>query len=1052
MLIKKKTWSESTLAYLVILPDNAKNMKQSTGFLVVILSLLLSASVAGQKSASYIYSDKDLNAGIELFEREKYGAARVELEKVIEATEGEETQVRAEAMYYYAMSAIKLYNLDAEYEVFRFLAENPESPHVNDLCFQLANYFHYKMNWSRAIMWYNKVDRQDLSIEEKPEFYFKRGYAYYMRKDYEKARVDFYEILDVDSPYTAPATYYYSHIHYVEENYETALMGFRKIDTDPLFTTIAPYYIAQILYLQKKYDEVIEYAPGLMDSISNKRVGEMAKIIGESYFMLEQYDKAVPYLEKYKENARGYTVKDRYQMAFAYYKDARYEDAADIFEDITYRNTEISQSASYLLGDCYIKLGQKNKAMAAFGQASKMDFDQKIQEDALFNYAKLAFELDYNPFNEAIEAFNMYISYYPSSDRIDEAYNYLVMAYLQTKNFSMAMESLGKIKYRTPEIEKAYQKVAFYRGLELYNNLRFIEAVDILEKSLEYGKYDTGIRARTYYWLGEAAYRAGDSEMARTYFTEFMDEPQARKQKEYNLANYSMGYLAFDDEDYAQAERWFSSYTRLEKNTRLATLSDAYNRLGDCKFVQQDYWRAIEQYNEAIRLGKSDKDYAYFQKGFTYGILNRPQQKLEVMQSIVADQPNSPYIDDALFETGRTFVALGNNADAIREYQRLVSEYPNSSYLSKALNQLGLIYFNQGQYNQALGYYTRVAKDYPGTPEADNAIQSLESIYVKNNNIDGYLAFVNELGRDISNKQQDSLMDVAAENAYAGGNCEEAIRSLEKYLATNPRGNYLLNAHYYKADCYLKLNQPDKALASLDYISEQPRNMFSEPALLASSRIHFANKDYNKAVNQYLRLLAIANNQSNITEASIGIMRCYYRLGEYLNTIDAAKDVLRLENLALENQREAWYKIAKSNMGLGRTDDALEYFRKNAGNVNTVEGAESKYMVAKIMYDKALINPNAGEDQYKAIETEIFDFIDKNTPHQYWMGKAFLLLSDVYIMLNDNFQAIHTLKSVIDYYTIPDDGIVAEAKQRHDNLTSEVDDEMKETPVDMNEF
>jgi TolA-binding protein len=422
-----------------------------------------------------------------------------------------------------------------------------------------------------------------------------------------------------------------------------------------------------------------------------------------------------------------------------------------------------------------------------------MDYDQKIQEDALFNYAKMTFELSYNPFNEAIKSFNQYITYYPSSDRIDEAYNYLVMAYLQTRNFSMALASLEKIRYRDEQIERAYQKVAFYRGLELYNNLRFIEAVNILEKSLEYGQYDPAIRARTYYWLGEAAYRSGDLVMARTYFSEFLEEPLAVRQEEYGLANYSMGYIAFDDEDYSEAGKWFAAYVRAEDNTRSRTLSDAYNRLGDCKFVQKDYWVAIEQYNEAIRLGRSDQDYAYFQKGFTYGILNRLEQKLEVMQEIVSDLPESPYVDDALFETGRTHVALGNSNAAVDVYKQLISDHPNSIYLSKALNQLGLIYFNQGANDEALTYYTRVARDYPGTPEADNALQSLETIYVRNNNIDGYLAFVNKLGRDISNKQQDSLMYVVAENAYADGNCEEAIISLDKYLAKHPNGNYLLN-------------------------------------------------------------------------------------------------------------------------------------------------------------------------------------------------------------------------------------------------------------------
>ncbi len=999
----------------------------------VALLFIISIVVSGQKSATYEYADNNLLEGISLYEKEKYGAARNEFEKVIEITEGEETQIRAEAMYYHAMCALNLYNNDAEYQVFRFISENPESPHVNDVSFHTGNFYYYKNNYTKTIEWYNKVDRHKLSHDDLQEYYFKKGYSFYSKKDYEGARVNFYEILEIDSPFNAPATYYYSHIHYVEENYETALNGFKRIDDDPLFSGIAPYYISQILFMQKKYEEVVEYAPALMETVSDKRVGEMAKILGESFFKLERYEEAVPYLEKYKENTKGYSIKDRYQMAFAYYKSADYKKAGYLFETISYRETEIAQSALYHLADCYLQMEDKNKARIAFSQASKMDFDQRIQEDALFNYAKLTFELSYNPFNEAIRGFNMYISYYPTSKRIDEVYNYLVTAYLQTKNFSMALESLEKIKYKDEKIEAAYQKIAFFRGLELYNNLRFIEAVDIFDRSLKYAHYDSGIKARTYYWLGEAAYRSGDMEMAKIYFNEFLQDPVSYRLKEYALGHYSMGYVYFDQEVYGEAENWFRTYVRLEKNANAQTKSDAYNRMGDCKFVQEDYWRAIEEYNESIRLGKSDRDYAMFQKGFTYGILNRPEQKLETMIQIITDLPKSGYVDDALFEAGRTHVSLENNTDAVKEYKRLVNEFPNSSYVSKALIQLGLIQMNNANYDEALGFYTQVARDYPGTTEADNALQSLESIYVRNNNIDAYLAFINELGRDISNKQQDSLMYVAAENAYTQGDCQVTIGSLEKYLSHHPNGNYLLNAHYYKADCHLKLGQINEAIVSLDYIASQPRNMFSEPALVAASEINFNFGNYNKAVDNYLQLLEVAEVQSNISDAMIGVMRCYYLMEEYSNTIRAASDVLNIEKLQGEFRREAWFDIAKSYEAINNIDMALEYFEKNAVEVNSAEGAESKYRVSEILF-------NRGE--LATAEEGIYDFIEKNTPHQYWMGESFLLLSDIYVAQDDEFQAIHTLKSIIDYYTVPDDGIIDEAKRRHDKLTKEVEGEI----------
>jgi len=62
--------------------------------------------------------------------------------------------------------------------------------------------------------------------------------------------------------------------------------------------------------------------------------------------------------------------------------------------------------------------------------------------------------------------------------------------------------------------------------------------------------------------------------------------------------------------------------------------------------------------------------------------------------------------------------------------------------------------------------------------------------------------------------------------------------------------------------------------------------------------------------------------------------------------------------------------------------------------------------------------------EYQEAENEIFDFIDMNTPHQYWMAKAFILLADLYLEKDDRFQAIQTLQSIIDYYENTTDGII----------------------------
>ena len=60
------------------------------------------------------------------------------------------------------------------------------------------------------------------------------------------------------------------------------------------------------------------------------------------------------------------------------------------------------------------------------------------------------------------------------------------------------------------------------------------------------------------------------------------------------------------------------------------------------------------------------------------------------------------------------------------------------------------------------------------------------------------------------------------------------------------------------------------------------------------------------------------------------------------------------------------------------------------------------------------------------------EFIGMGTPHQYWLAKAFMLLSDIYVAKDDLFQAKANLQSVIDNYGIYDDGIIDEASKKKD--------------------
>ena len=90
-------------------------------------------------------------------------------------------------------------------------------------------------------------------------------------------------------------------------------------------------------------------------------------------------------------------------------------------------------------------------------------------------------------------------------------------------------------------------------------------------------------------------------------------------------------------------------------------------------------------------------------------------------------------------------------------------------------------------------------------------------------------------------------------------------------------------------------------------------------------------------------------------------------------------------------------------------------------------GAEAEYRVAQYLYH---------EGKKDAAEKEIFAFIEKNTPHQYWLAKAFILLADIYISENRDFEAKQYLVSLQDNYTGTNDNIATEIKARLNDIES----------------
>ncbi len=986
------------------------------GLIVIVNLSFLTITASAQKQIK----KETFNKAVDLYQTSNYiGAGKMFSDLLAETPEND--PVRFDLDYYRLMCLVKQNNRSAENEITLYLANESGTPWENQLWYELGKMQFQTRKYKIAAKTFEKVDAQHLNQSDINDYKFFIGYSNFEAGDMKKASQAFFEVKKGNSIYAETASYYWGYINYLDGKYETALQEFKKLEHNKQFSGFIPYYTTQIYYLQEKWDLVIEKGEGMVNAAPTEQRNELLKMVGDAYFETGKYIKATQYLDAYKGIDGKKTREDYYRVAYCYYQVGENQKAIESFEKAAPGNDQLAQNALYHLGDCYLKVKDKKKARSAFEQASKFSFNADIEEDALFNYAKLSYELSYSPFNETIKAFDQYITKYPNSERNDAAFDYLVKVYMTTKNYRDAISSIEKIKVQSPSVKEAYQRVTYYRGLELFNDGNYKGSIQYLEKSLVNSTYNRTYKAQALYWKAEAEYRMGNYAKAIDGFALFQSTPGAFSLPEFGTAYYNTGYCYFNQKKYDQSSVWFRKYLSQSKATDQMK-ADANNRVGDCLFISRDYTEAAKYYTNSYSLKSFDPDYALFQRAECKGLNKEYAQKVADLDALVNQFPSSSYIANALFELARTYERINNLDKAIEYYNKLLAQIPESSYTKKTLLQLGLIYYNKNDYNKSLEYYKKVVEKYPNTEESNAAFVGIKNNYVDMNNADGYFDYSKSTGSapKVTSSEQDSIFYLASEKKYMA-NEEGSEAQMEEYLTRFPNGSFTTNANFYLAQYYYSKAQYSKSLGYYEEVTSKPDNIFSEQSLLKAGELTFNAGKYDVSSEYFKRLEKLSTSKWNTLKSRAGVMRCNYKLGQYAEAIKAASKLLTSENVTEIMVREANFILASSNYKLLNIDEAYKYFTILAEDTKTAEGAESKHIKAQILYDRGNI---------KDCENEIMDFISKNSPHQFWLAKSFILLSDVYFAQNDLFQARHTLKSILDNYTNQTDGIIGTVNEK----------------------
>lgn len=681
-----------------------------------------------------------------------------------------------------------------------------------------------------------------------------------------------------------------------------------------------------------------------------------------------------------------------------------------------------------------MKSGKKPAARNSFKQASSYEFDKEIQEDALFNYAKLAYELSFNPYNEAITAFEEYIRKNPQSPRVDEAYQFLLDVYLTTKNYKHALESIEPIKNRDDKMKRTYQRIAYYRAVELFNDLNYQSAIAHFDLSLK-NPMDKELEAGADYWKGEAKYKLNNYDGAIADYNKFLYVPGVNHEN-YKTVNYNLGYAYFKKGEYANAIQWLRKYTAAPDDNK--KLCDAYIRISDSYFLTRENQLAIDFYDKAVKVGALDVDYALFQTAVCFGLQNKNESKITALESLLNNYKNTIYAADAKYEIAESYLLNDALDNAFTWFQRVITEHPKSAYVKKAMLSSAQIYYNKNMDEQALDLFKKVYADYPGTSEKNDALVQIKKIYVEDGKITEFENWLKGNAPGFNLATLDTANYEVAEKKYLESKFAQSYEDFTTYLTKYPSGIFELNAKFYRAESAYQLKKYDEALEGYNYAIGRAKNIFTEKSLIRAADIHYFRKDYSNAKLMFAVLEEVAEVEQNLINSRIGLMRCNYELGEYDEAITYAEKVTGMEKIADEVLHEAHLLIAKSAYEQNKVGLALPEFQKAANLSQTAIGAEAEYNVAEIQFKQGA---------YDASEKTILGIIKNRPSYPFWVAKAFILLSDNYVAKGDNFQAKLTLQNLIDKYDGEDLKIVAQQKL-NDIIAKENDAElMKEMKI-----
>jgi TolA-binding protein len=330
-------------------------------------------------------------------------------------------------------------------------------------------------------------------------------------------------------------------------------------------------------------DDLIEKYP------KSRYTDEALLELGNTYLEMGKLGDATTPLRKLISDFRGKSplINQAYmQLGLISFRQGKYDVAADYYKQVFANNPDAAEAkeAQLALKETYDEWGRPNDYITFISTIPGYKVSQSSKDSIVFQSAE--YQYQNRRYQQAIDGFSNYLDQFPNGPNSVAAHYYRAECYASDniKKYNQAYKDYTVVVSRGPG--KWYARSAERAALLALNNENNPAQALEYARKWEDSAPNEGSRFQAQLVALEAAYKMGNNSVAVEEYANKVNNSSQASAEQLALANFYLGKLAFDRNEFSRAYPLLESVT---ENTTTEAMAESYHLMAQILYRQKKY-------------------------------------------------------------------------------------------------------------------------------------------------------------------------------------------------------------------------------------------------------------------------------------------------------------------------------------------------------------------------------------------------------------------------------------------------------------------------------